>query len=431
MDDETKPRSTNDGGQRMRVPGHAAPEGRRRGWALVAPFAGPAIVVSVAYLDPGNFAINIQAGARYGYRLVWVVVLAGLVAMLFQALSAKLGIVTGSNLAEACRDHLPRPAAWAMWGLSEGAAMATDLAEFIGGALGVALLLHVPLMAGMFITGVATCGLLLLERSGFRPLGLAIGALVGVIAVCYIVELIVQPVDWPQLWSSQWPPRLGGREGVLLACGIIGSTVMPHALFLHSGLVQQRGAPRATRQRRTRLRHARVELIVALGLATAINVAILVMAADAFHAGAHAGDLQSAYHTLVPILGAAAAGVFLVALIAAGISSSVVGTLAGQMVMQGFVRRPVSIWLRRAITMIPAFVVVGLGTDVTRALVLSQVLLSLALPFPVAALLWFTGRRAIMGDFRNGVFTQAVAVIAAVAVVGLDVALVLQVVAGW
>lgn len=427
MDDDVRARGLVRTSEHTRAEIRAGLEGRRRGLALILPFAGPAIVVSVAYLDPGNFAINLQAGANYGYRLVWVVVLASLMAMLFQALSAKLGIVTGRNLAELCRDHMPRPLALSMWVISEGAAMATDLAEFVGGAVGVSLLLHVPLMAGMIITAIVTCALLLFERSGFRPLELAIGALVGVIAVCYVVELIIQPVAWPRLLASQWPPQLPDSGAVLLACGIIGSTVMPHALFLHSGLVQHRAEPRTPKQKFTLLRYSRIEVVVALGIAAIINVAMLVMAADVFHSGhVQAGGLESAYHTLGPALGAAAAGVFLVALIASGISSSVVGTLAGQMVMQGFVGFPISVWLRRAVTMIPAFLVVGFGIDATRALVFSQVALSLALPFPVAALLWFTSRRAVMGVHRNGALTGGIAALSAVAVVALNVELVTQ-----
>ena len=429
MDDDVRGRGLVRTSERTRAQIRAGLEGRRRGLSVVLPFAGPAIVVSVAYLDPGNFAINIQAGAGYGYRLVWVVVLASLMAMMFQALSAKLGIVTGKNLAELCRDRLPRPLSLSMWLVSEGAAMATDVAEFVGGAVGVSLLLNVSLMAGMIITAIATCALLLFEHAGFRALELAIGALVGVIAICYVIELVIQPVAWPRLFSDQWPPALPDAGAVLLACGVIGSTVMPHALFLHSGLIRQRAAPGTRRQRRLLLRYSRIEVVVALGIAAVINVAMVVMAADVFHSGhLQAAGLQSAYHTLRPTLGAAAAGVFLVALIASGISSSVVGTLAGQMVMQGFVDFPISVWLRRALTMIPSFLVVGFGIDATHALVLSQVALSLALPFPVIALLWFTSRRAVMGEHRNGIVTSTVATFSAIAVIALNAGLVAQVV---
>lgn len=427
MDDDVRGRSLVRTSERTRAQIRAGLEGRRRGLAVVLPFAGPAIVVSVAYLDPGNFAINIQAGAGYGYRLVWVVVLASLMAMMFQALSAKLGIVTGKNLAELCRDRMPRPLSLSMWFISEGAAMATDLAEFVGGAVGMSLLLDVPLMAGMIFTAIATCALLLFERAGFRPLELAIGALVGVIAICYVIELVIQPVAWPRLFSDQWPPALPDAGAVLLACGVIGSTVMPHALFLHSGLIRQRATPCTRRQRRLLLRYSRIEVVIALGIAAVINVAMVVMAADVFHSGhVQAAGLQSAYHTLGPTLGAAAAAVFLVALIASGTSSSVVGTLAGQMVMQGFVDFPISVWLRRALTMVPSFLVVGFGVDATHALVLSQVALSLALPFPVIALLWFTSRRGVMGEHRNGIVTSAVATLSAIAVVALNAGLVVQ-----
>ena len=427
MDDDVRGRDLVRTSERTRAQVRAGLEGRRRGLAVVLPFAGPAIVVSVAYLDPGNFAINIQAGAGYGYRLVWVVVLASLMAMLFQALSAKLGVVTGKNLAELCHDRLPRPLSLSMWLVSEGAAMATDVAEFVGGAVGVSLLLNISLLAGMIITAIATCALLLFERAGFRPLELAIGALVGVIAICYVIELIIQPVAWPRLLADQWPPGLPDAGAVLLACGVIGSTVMPHALFLHSGLIRQRAAPGSRRQRHLLLRYSRIEVVIALGIAAVINVAMVIMAADVFHSGhVQAAGLQSAYHTLGPTLGAAAAGVFLVALIASGISSSVVGTLAGQMVMQGFVHFPISLWLRRALTMVPSFLVVGFGIDATHALVLSQVALSLALPFPVVALLWFTSRRAVMGEHRNGIVTSAVATLAAIAVVALNAGLVVQ-----
>lgn len=427
MDDDVR------GPTRARITEHARAEiragleGRRHGIALLLPFAGPAVVVSTAYLDPGNFAVNIQAGARYGFTLVWVVLLASLMAMLFQALAAKLGIVTGRNLAQLCRERLPRPLALSTWAVSEAAAMATDLAEFVGGAIGVSLLLHLPMMAGMVITAIATCALLLLERSGFRPLELAIGSLVVVIGLCYLAELVIQPVAWSGLLASQWPPRLVDSGAVLLACGIVGSTVMPHALFLHSGLVQRRASPRTPEQRSTLLRYARIEAVVALGVAAIVNMAMVVMAADAFHPNrAQDAVLQSAYHTLGPLLGPAAAGVFLVALIASGISSSVVGTLAGQMVMQGFAGFPMSVWLRRAITMVPSFVIVALGIDATRALVLSQVVLSLALPVPVAALLWFTSRRDVMGRHCNGVPTRVAATFAAAAVVTLNVVLLVE-----
>jgi len=402
-------------------------DGRRRGAALLLPFAGPAVVVSVAYMDPGNFATNIQAGARYGYALLWVVLLANAVAMLFQSLSAKLGIVTGRNLAELCRQRLPSPLVWLMWAISEIAAMATDLAEFLGGAIGLALLLHLPLIVGMAVTAVVTYGLLLFERAGFRPLELAIGALVGIIGLCYLVEMFIAPIRWPEVFRHVVTPSLPDARAVTIAVGIIGATVMPHALFLHSGLTQSRGLAHSDADRAKLLRFSNIEVMIALTIAGLVNMAMVIMASAAFHQGdPDVAEIATAYRTLVPLLGAAAASIFLLSLIASGISSSVVGTMAGQLIMQGFVGFQTPLWLRRAITMVPSFVVVGLGVDATQALIMSQVVLSLALPFPMIALVWFTSRRDVMGVHRNPPLTALCAVTGAIVVVALNVVLVLQ-----
>ncbi|RQH06589.1 Nramp family divalent metal transporter [Paraburkholderia dinghuensis] len=401
-------------------------EGRRRGAALLLPLAGPAVVVSVAYMDPGNFATNIQAGARYGYALLWVVVLANAIAMLFQGLSAKLGIVTGSNLAELCREHLPAPVVWAMWGVSEIAAMATDLAEFLGGAIGLALLFHMPLLAGMVITALVTYGLLLLEGAGFRPLELVIGALVGIITLCYLVELFVAPIEWPSVVHDLVRPRLPDAPAAMIAVGIVGATVMPHALFLHSGLTQARVVPRNDTERTRLLRFSNIEVVIALTVAGLVNMAMVIMASGAFHQGfPDVAEIGKAYRTLVPLLGIGAAGVFLLALIASGISSSVVGTMAGQMIMQGFIGFRIPVWLRRLVTMVPSFAVVGFGVNATQALVASQVVLSLALPVPMAALVWFTSRADVMGTYRNRRFTVWLAVTGAAIVLALNTVLLL------
>jgi manganese transport protein len=378
-------------------------DGRRRGWRAILPFAGPAVVASVAYIDPGNFATNIQAGARYGYGLLWVVLLANAVAMLFQAMSAKLGIVTNQNLAELCRAHFPRPVVLAMWGVSEIAAMATDLAEFLGGAIGLSLLFGIPLLPGMGITAVITYAILLLDRTGFRPLELVIGGMVGVIGICYVIELVVAPPDWGAAALGMVVPHLADRSAVLLSVGIVGATVMPHAIYLHSGLTQDRAPARNGRERRQLLRYSNREVVAALTVAGIVNAAMVMMAARAFHLR-HSGiaEIQAAYHTLVPLFGAAAAGVFLVSLMASGISSSVVGTMAGQVIMQGFVGWRIPILVRRLVTMIPAFVVVAAGFDATRSLVISQVVLSLVLPVPMVALLLLSRRRDVMGALAAG-----------------------------
>ena len=402
-------------------------EGRRRGAALLLPLAGPAVIVSVAYMDPGNFATNIQAGARYGYALLWVVLLANAVAMLFQALSAKLGIVTGRNLAELCRERLPAPLVWCMWIVSEIAAMATDLAEFLGGAIGLALLFHLPLIAGMAVTALVTYGLLFFERAGFRPLELVIGALVGLIGLCYLLELFIVPVAWTGVLHGTFTPHLPDAQAVTIAVGIVGATVMPHALFLHSGLTQARVQPRNDAERARLLRFSNVEVVVALAFAGLINMAMVIMASASFHQGhADVAEIETAWHTLAPLFGVAAAGIFLASLIASGISSSVVGTLAGQMIMQGFVGFQIPLWLRRLVTMAPSFAVVGLGVNATDALVASQVVLSLALPFPMAALVVFTCRRDIMGAYANRAWVAWLAVLGALAVLALNALLLVQ-----
>ena len=394
---------------------------QRLGWHRYLAFAGPAVVASIAYMDPGNFATNIQAGAKYGYGLLWVVLLANLIAMLFQALSAKLGIVTGRNLAEICRDEFPRPVVLAMWVVSEIAAMATDLAEFLGGSIGLALLFNMPLLSGMAVTGIVVWGVLLFESRGFRPLELIIGGLVAVIALCYLVEMFISPVDWRSAALHLAVPQIADGQALLLAVGIIGATVMPHAVYLHSGLTQARIPPRNEVEKRRLVRISNHEVIAALTVAGLVNIAMVLMASAAFHSGhPEVAEIKTAYHTLIPLLGGAAATVFLVSLLASGVSSSTVGTLAGQMIMQGFVGFRIPIWLRRLVTMLPAFAVVALGVDTTEALVLSQVVLSITLPLPMIALILFTRRPDLMGRFANRWPTQAAAGIGAVIVLTLN-----------
>ncbi len=401
--------------------------GRRRGPMAWLAFAGPAVIASIAYIDPGNYATNIQAGARYGYQLLWVVLVANLIAMLFQAMSAKLGIATGKNLAEHCREQFPRPVVWAMWVVSEIAAMATDLAEFLGGAIGLSLLLHIPLLAGMAITALVTYGILTFERRGFRPVELIIAALIGVIGLCYLIEMFIAPVDWSSAAASLVTPRIPDAQALMLTVGIIGATVMPHAIYLHSGLTQARTPVTSDDERRRVLRFSNREVVIALAVAGLINMAMVMMASSAFHAGhSEVAEIETAYYTLTPLLGGAAAGLFLLSLIASGISSSAVGTMAGQIIMQGFVNFRIPVWLRRLVTMVPAFVVVGLGVDSTQALVVSQVVLSIALPLPMIALLMFTSRADLMGAFANTPLTNVAAIAGAVIVLALNGFLIVQ-----
>lgn len=413
--------------ERTVAAGRESLAGRRRGVRAFLPFAGPAIIASIAYMDPGNFATNIQAGAKYNYSLLWVVLVANLVGMLFQALSAKLGIVTDTSLARACRDRFSRPVVWAMWGVSEVAAMSTDLAEFIGGALGLSLLTGFALFPCLLATGAVTYAVLSLGNRGFRPLELVIGGFVGAIGLAYLAELFVAPPDWAGVLHGATTPLLPGADAVVLSVGIIGATVMPHALYLHSALTQNRMPAASAAERRAVLRFSNIEVVLALGLAGLVNMAMVAMAAASFHQGhAEVAEIQAAYHTLVPLLGGGAALVFALSLLASGFSSSIIGTMAGQGIMQDFLHFRIPVWLRRAVTMAPAFVLVGLGANVTQSLVWSQVVLSLALPVPMLALVVLTGDRRVMGSFANSRLTQVAATLAAAVVFLLNALLIAQ-----
>ena len=392
---------------------------RRKGLARLMPFLGPAFVASVAYIDPGNYATNIQGGARLGYTLVWVVVASNLMAMLIQALSAKLGIATGRNLAECCREHFPRPLTLAMWAAMEVVAMATDLAEFLGAALGFYLLLGIPLWIAGLLTAVVTFGILMLERYGFRPLEAVITAMVGVIAGCYLVEMFIARPDWVQVAGSVGRPSFGGVEGVYLSAGILGATVMPHVIFLHSALTQGRIVTRDPGQLKRLFRYEVLDVVLAMGVAGMINVAMLLMSARTFHDSglADVSAIEQAYKTLEPLLGRWSSTLFALSLLASGLSSSAVGTMSGQVIMQGFLNRHIPIWVRRLATMVPALVVILIGLDPSKTLVLSQVFLSFGLPLALGPLLWFTARRGLMGVLTNRVPTTiALAAVAAMIV---------------
>src|ERR1700720_4783878 len=404
--------------------------GRRRGPLAMLPFAGPAVIASIAYMDPGNFATNIQAGAGYGYELLWVALSANFVAMLFQALSAKIGIATGRSLAELCREHFAPPVVYAMWLASEIAAMATELAELLGASLGLTLLCGLPLLASMLVVGIATYAALRLQRSGFRSVEILIACFVGVIIVSYLIELVIAPPHWGAVAAGVLVPRLHGADSITLAVGIVGATVMPHAIYLHSGLTQARFPFVNAGQRRKALIMSNREVLLALGVAGLVNMAMIAMAAGAFHDGAHdhIAEIETAYRTLAPLLGLGAAGLFMLALLASGFSSSIVGVMAGQVIMQGFVSFRIPLWLRRLVVTAPSFAVIIAGMDVTHALVLSQVVLSLVLPIPMVALVRLTANRDVMGEFANSRLTNAVAVTATVFVSALNAVLLLGIV---
>jgi manganese transport protein len=407
-------------------------QSKKRGLARLLPFLGPAFIASVAYMDPGNYATNIQGGAQFGYTLLWVVVASNLMAMLIQALSAKLGIATSLNLAEHCRAEFPRPVVWGMWVLMEIVAMATDLAEFVGAAVGFNLLFGIPLWIAAIVTAVVTFLILGLERYGFRPLEAAIGALVGVIAVSYLVETVLDRPDWGQVLYHAVVPQFSGGESILLATGILGATVMPHVIFLHSSLTQNRIIVHDPVQLRRLYRFEVVDVAIAMGLAGLINAAMLMMAAATFHSRGlqQVGTIEEAHRTLQPLLGPAAGWVFAISLLASGLSSSSVGTMAGQTIMQGFLHRRIPVWIRRLTTMIPSLVVVLIGLDPTRTLVLSQVVLSFGLPFAIVPLILFTRRRDLMGTLVNHRVTTLIISAVAALIIALNVYLLVQTFSG-
>lgn len=401
-------------------------------FARLLPFLGPAFIASVAYVDPGNFATNIQGGAQFGYMLLWVIVASNVMAMLIQTLSAKLGIASGRNLAEMCREQYPRPIVIVMWVLMELVAMATDLAEFLGAALGFNLLFHIPLLTAALLTAVTTFIILGLERRGFRPLEAVITALVGVIALCYVIETVLARPDMSQVAYHSFVPQFAGFESVLLATGILGATVMPHVIFLHSALTQNRIPTKNDGELKRLFRFQLLDVTIAMGLAGLVNGAMLIMASSTFFAQGltHIGTIEEAYRTLTPLLGSAASTVFAISLLASGLSSSAVGTMAGQVIMQGFIHRYIPIWVRRAVTMAPPILVIALGLDPTRTLVLSQVVLSFGLPFAIIPLVQFTRRKDIMGSLVNKPITTVMASVVAGLIVALNLFLLYQLALG-
>ena len=403
--------------------------GQRRRLRAVLPFLGPAFIAAVAYVDPGNFATNMAGGSQFGYLLLWVGASANLMAMLIQTLSAKLGIATGLNLPEVCRERFPRPLVVFMWIQAEIIAMATDLAEFIGAALGIYLVFHIPLFIAALLTGAMAFGILGLQAWGFRRLEAVITGLVGVIVIAFGLEVVLSNPAWGSVARGTFVPRFQGNESLLLAVGIIGATVMPHVIYLHSSLTQKRIVGANPEARRKIFHFELVDVIVAMGIAGVINMAMLTTAAAVFHSRGLfnvGNDLGQVFQGLDKYMGFHSGMVFGIALLASGVSSSCVGTMSGQVVMQGFIRRKIPIFLRRGITMIPALLVIAIGFDPSRALVLSQVFLSFGIPFALIPLVIFTRDRKLMGGLVNARLTTWAAAVVAGVIVVLNVYLLAQ-----
>jgi len=403
--------------------------GERRGLRAVLPFLGPAFIAAVAYVDPGNFATNMAGGSQFGYMLLWVVLAANLMAMLIQSMSAKLGIATGRSLPEVCRDRFPRPVVIFLWVQAELIAMATDLAEFVGAALGINLVFGIPLFISGLLTGVVAFGILGLQAWGFRRLEATISALVGLIVIAFGLEVFRADPAWGSVLTSTVVPHLDGSASILLAVGILGATVMPHVIYLHSALTQKRIVGANPEARRKIFHFELIDVMIAMGIAGVINLAMLTTAAAVFNSRGLTGagtDLTQVFHQLDQYLGAHSGLIFGIALLASGVSSSSVGTLSGQVVMQGFIRRKISVFLRRAITMVPALIVIGIHFDPSHALVLSQVFLSFGIPFALIPLVMFCRDPKLMGNLVNSRLTNWGAYAVAGMIIGLNVYLIYQ-----
>jgi manganese transport protein len=393
-------------------------KGRVRSTAILL---GPAFVAAVAYIDPGNFATNIESGARFGYTLVWVIVLANLMAMLVQYLSAKTGVATGRNLPELCRDNFSTPVRYGLWIQAEAIAMATDLAEFVGAAVGLKLLFGIPLFPAGLITAVVAFGILALEQRGYRRFELAIIGLLALVLLGFAYDLAVVGGD-AEAFAEGLRPSFEGSDSVLLAVGIIGATVMPHVVYLHSALTQRRVETRDVEEKRALLRFQRLDVIVAMTMAGLVNLSMLVIAASLFNRTGNTGvdSIEAAYHGLERLVGGGAALAFGVALLASGLSSSSVGTYAGQVVMQGFIQRQIPVFVRRAVTMAPSLVVLALGLPTTDTLVVSQVVLSFGIPFALVPMILLTRRRDVMGELVNKRATTVAASVVAAIIICLN-----------
>ena len=407
---------------------HQSLKGDRRGLRGLLPFLGPAFIAAVAYVDPGNFATNIAGGAQFGYLLLWVILVSNLMAMLIQSMSAKLGIATGKNLPEVCRERFPKPVSVALWVQAEIIAMATDLAEFIGAALALNLLFGIPLFPAGLLTAVGAFGILELQRRGFRPLEAAISAMVGVIVLAFAFQIFEAQPEGDRILAGLFTPQFAGIESVLLAAGILGATVMPHVIYLHSALTQRRVVGRTEEEKKKIFRFELVDVVIAMAIAGTINASMLIMAAALFYTSGvtDVGDIDVAVEQLRVMVSDNSAIIFGVALLASGFASSSIGTMAGQVVMQGFINRRISLWIRRLITMSPALVILAIGVNASYALVISQVVLSFGIPFALIPLLLFCRNRGLMGGLVNHRLTTTIATVVVGLIVTLNVFLLYQ-----
>jgi manganese transport protein len=420
------------GEQRVLEAAHRSLAERRSGLRGLWPFLGPAFIAAIAYVDPGNFATNIASGSKYGYLLLWVILVSNLMAMLIQTMSAKLGIATGDNLAELSAERFSDPVRIFLWLQAEAVAMACDLAEFVGAALGFHLLFGLPLLPAGLLTGVVVFAILAAELRGVRHLEAVIATLVGVILAGFVFQMFFADPDGSAIVKGLLTPQFAGAESVLLAAGILGATVMPHVIYLHSSLTQRRVVGANASERKRIFRFEQIDVVIAMTIAGLVNMAMLVMAAGVFHSRGltEIGDIDEAYRGLGTIVGHHADAIFGIALLASGLASSSVGTLAGQVVMQGYIKRQIPLFLRRIITMAPSLVILAIGVNPSSALIVSQIALSFGIPFALVPLVMFCRDRELMGDLVNRRGTNIAAYLVVGVIVSLNVFLIYQTVLG-
>lgn len=387
-------------------------------------YLGPAFIISVAYIDPGNFATNISGGAKFNYELIWVILFSNIMAIFLQTMSAKLGIATGKNLPEMCAEVFPKSVNWFFWIIAELGAMATDLAEFLGGTLGLYLLFRIPLIYAGLLTGIITFMIVYMEKYGQRVIEIIITLLITIICIAYTIELFLSKPDWIEVGMHTIIPMLPNNEAVLIAVGMLGATVMPHVIYLHSHLVQYRKSGSSNLDKLQHLKMEKIDIVVAMNIAFIVNAAMLIVSAAVFYKnGIAVGTIEEAHKSLQPLLGAFSSGAFGIALLASGLSSSAVGTIAGQTIMKGFVNLSIPINLRRLITMSPAMVIIAMGINPMYVLVLSQVALSFILPFPIIQMLYISNRKDLMGVLVNNKFTKILGGLIATVIISLNILL--------
>lgn len=366
------------------------------------PFLGPAFIAAIAYIDPGNFATNIAAGSQYGYLLLWVILFSNIMALIIQSLSAKLGIATGKNLSEVAREEFPKPVSIGLWIQGEIVIIATDLAEFIGAALGIYLLFGIPMLESSIIAAIGSFAILELQRRGYRFLEAGITAMLFIVVLSFIVQMFFAKPELHSVLHGLFTPQFQGTDSVLLAAGILGATVMPHAIYLHSALTQKRIVGRTEKEKKMIFRFEFFDILIAMLIAGFINAAMLIVASALFHAnGFIVNDLDVAFEHFEQLVSPASAILFGLGLLIAGLSSSSVGTMSGDVIMQGFIQFRIPIYVRRLITIIPPIIIIASGVNPTSALVLSQVILSFGIGFALIPLIMFTSSKRIMGSLQN------------------------------